>query len=57
MRDTFRAMELERDELQDTVADATAALRRHLSEAGQASDPVTLPPGALRTLLESLNLL
>ncbi|NBW18882.1 MAG: hypothetical protein EBR82_64000 [Caulobacteraceae bacterium] len=57
MRDTFREMERERDEAQETVADATAALQGYLSESGHTSAPVTLPPGALRVLCETLGLL
>jgi hypothetical protein len=57
MRDTFREMELERDELQDTVADAKASLQRYLSLEGHGANPVTLPPGSLRELCETLGIL
>jgi hypothetical protein len=57
MRDTFREMERERDALADTVPDATAALQAYLVGIGQASNPATLPPGALRDLCETLGIL
>lgn len=57
MRDTYRGLEIERDDALEAVADATAALQGYLSESGHTSAPVTLPPGALRGLCETLGLL
>jgi hypothetical protein len=57
IRTAYREIERERDELQDCVMEAPADLRAYLATTEHGANPVTLPPGPLRDLCETLGIL